>query len=280
MGTAEATSQDLQPAEVPLWREALFGVDWLTLRLSPVYYGFGVPRGDGSPVIIVPGFLGSDSYLMEMFYWLRRIKYTPYYSKIGRNADCPDVLTDRMITTMVRAHEETGKKVHLIGHSLGGLIARSAAIQRPDLVSQVISVASPFREIRVHPMILAAAGFVRERIRSRRQESQDVKRDCYTAGCTCNFATALRDGDLSDSIQRAAIYTKTDGVVDWKSCVEEDASLNTQVSGTHSGMAFNPHVYRKVAQLLSEASVQQITETTPKIRRPKAKRRSRRSTKS
>ena len=75
MGAAEVTQPRLGPANVPLWREALFGVDWLSLRLSPVYYGVGVPHGDGSPVIVIPGFLGSDTYLFEMYYWLRRIGY-------------------------------------------------------------------------------------------------------------------------------------------------------------------------------------------------------------
>lgn len=252
--TAQAISRELQPAQVPLWREVLFGADWLALHVSPVYYGFGVPRGDGSPVIVVPGFLGSDSYLMEMYYWLQRIGYKPYYSRIGRNADCPDVLTDRLLTTIQRTHDDTGRKAHLIGHSLGGLIARSAATQRPELVAQVISLAAPFREIRVHPMILAAAGFVRERIRNRSEQPRNVKRDeCYTGSCTCNFASALRDSNLAPSIQRAAIYTKTDGVIDWRSCVEEEPELNTEVRSTHSGMAFNPQVYRKVANLLASA---------------------------
>ncbi|MCH7811029.1 MAG: alpha/beta fold hydrolase [Chloroflexi bacterium] len=252
--TAQAISRELQPAQVPLWREVLFGADWLALHVSPVYYGFGVPRGDGSPVIVVPGFLGSDTYLMEMYYWLQRIGYKPYYSRIGRNADCPDVLTDRLLTTIQRTHDDTGRKAHLIGHSLGGLIARSAAIQRPELVAQVISLAAPFREIRVHPMILAAAGFVRERIRNRSEQPRNVKRDeCYTGSCTCNFASALRDSSLAPAIQRAAIYTKTDGVIDWRSCVEEEPELNTEVRSTHSGMAFNPQVYRKVAILLASA---------------------------
>jgi pimeloyl-ACP methyl ester carboxylesterase len=241
----------LQPVSVPLWREALFGVDWLALRVSPVYYGIGVPRGDGSPVVIIPGFLGSDNYLIEMFYWLRRIGYRPYYSRIGRNAECPDVLRDKLFETMEQAARETGRELHLVGHSLGGLLARSAATRRPDLVTQVICLASPFQEIRVHPMVLAAAGFVRNRIRgeggSRRKR---IKRDCYTGACTCDFANSLRL-DPPGSISRTAIYTKTDGVVDWRTCIEDDDSLNIRVDGTHSGLAFNPQVYRKVAKLLA-----------------------------
>jgi pimeloyl-ACP methyl ester carboxylesterase len=253
MSASQMARTEFESAPVPLWREVLFGVDWLSLRLSPVYYGFGVPRGDGAPVIVIPGFLGSDDYLVEMYYWLRRIGYKPYYSRIGRNAECPELLTDRLFATMDRAQKDTDRKVHLIGHSLGGLLARSAAGQRPEQVEQVICLASPFRDIRVHPMVLAAAGFVRGQIvrNGNRNSSKSPKRDCYTGACSCEFAASLRN-DLPDGIGRTAIYTKTDGVVDWRSCVEPDDRLNVEVSGTHVGLAFNPQVYRKVAALLAE----------------------------
>jgi pimeloyl-ACP methyl ester carboxylesterase len=235
-----------------LWREVLFGVDWASLRLSPVYYGFGVPRGDGSPVVVIPGFLGSDQYLMEMYGWLRRIGYRSYYSRIGRNAECPDLLLERLFNTMDAAYEETGAKLRLIGHSLGGLLARSAAVHRPDQVAQVVCLAAPFNSIRVHPVILAAAGFVREQIRGQRREQPNgqPKRECYTGTCTCRFATAAR-AEPPPSVRRASIYTRTDGVVDWRSCLEPDETLNTEVRGTHVGLAFNPEVYRKIGLLLA-----------------------------
>lgn len=264
MSAARTVPATFEPAEVPLWREALFGIDWLSLRLSPVYYGIGVPRGNGDPVVVIPGFLGSDNYLVEMHNWLRRIGYQPYYSRIGRNADCPDILRERLFETLDRVWAETGTKAHLIGHSLGGLIARAAASRRPEQVSQVICLGSPFNDIRVHPMVLAAAGFVRGRIvgqqRNNGKATREVPRTCYTGNCTCDFAEALRE-DIPASIARAAIYTETDGVVDWRSCVEEDESLNTRVDGTHSGLAFNPQVYRKLAELLAS------------VGRPKRKRR-------
>ncbi len=252
MVTAARTfNSEFQSAPVPLWREVLFGVDWLSLRLSPVYYGFGVPRGDGAPVIVVPGFLGSDTYLMELHNWLRRIGYQPYYSRIGRNAECPDVLTERLLETMDQARRDTGRKMHLVGHSLGGLLARSAAARRPEQVTQVICLASPFRDIRVHPMVLAAAGLVRRQIQQgRQQRSRRVKRDCFTGGCSCQFVTSVQD-DPPKAVRRAAIYTKTDGVVDWRSCVEPNGKLNIEVEGTHVGLAFNPQVYQRLATLLA-----------------------------
>lgn len=103
---------------LPLWREALLGIDWLSLRMSAVYLGIGIPHGDNSGVIVIPGFMGSDQYLGDMYAWLGRIGYEPYQSGIGRNAECPEILTMRLYETIDRAVEETGSKVHLIGHSL------------------------------------------------------------------------------------------------------------------------------------------------------------------
>ena len=250
MSVAGAIPRGFEPVAVPLWREVLFGIDWIALHSSPVYYGLGVPRGDGAPVIVIPGFLGSDTYLMEMYHWLRRIGYRSYYSRIGRNAECPELLTERLFETMDRASQETGRKLRLIGHSLGGLLGRSAAVQRPDQVAQVISLASPFRDIRAHPVVLAAAGFVRRRVLDRQRQQGSVQGECYTNSCPCPFATSLRN-DLPESVRRTAIYTETDGVVDWRSCVEEDERLNIKVNSTHIGLAFNPQVYRRVAKLLA-----------------------------
>ena len=252
MSAVQEARPELSPVSVPLWREALVGVDWLSLRLSRVYYGIGVPRGEGEAVVVVPGFLGSDTYLLEMYNWLRRIGYRSYYSRIGRNAECPNLLTQRLLETVDKAYDETGKKVHLVGHSLGGLLSRSAAIQRPDIVSNVIGLAAPFRDLKVHPMILAAAGFVKGQIRDGRARQGLPRRECYTPECTCDFVDSLLT-EFPASVQRTAIYTENDGVVDWRACIEEDEKLNRRVGGTHVGLTFNPQVYREMARILAAA---------------------------
>ncbi|MCH8919784.1 MAG: alpha/beta fold hydrolase [Chloroflexi bacterium] len=235
---------------LPLWREALAGMDWLALRASSVYRGVGVPHGDGSVAVLIPGFLGSHQYLGDMFSWLRRIGYQPYMSGIGRNADCPDILTGRLTETVKSAYLESGRKVHLIGHSLGGTLARSVAARQPQLVASVISMAAPFRAVRAHPMVLGAAMIVRRRILSER----DIQSDCYSGVCSCDFLESLRQ-PLPDSIVQAAIYTKADGIVDWRCCINDDPETDIEVSGTHVGLVFNAQVYRHVANVLASAIV-------------------------
>lgn len=238
--------KDMKLVERPLWREAFVGIEWLTLRASPVFYGLGIPRGDGSAVIAVPGFMANDVYLQEMYYWLKRIGYKPYRSKIGWNADCLNVLVNRLLETVNHAAKDTGKKVHLIGHSLGGILARSAAVQRQDIVASVIVLGSPFRGIRSHPLVMATADQVRAHIRSNHKDQPD----CYTGFCSCNAVTSMQS-DFPESIRQSAIYTKSDGVVDWRYCVSDDEEMNFEVQGTHIGLAFNHDVYRLIARRLA-----------------------------
>ena len=248
--------QGYEPTSRPLWIEALFPLDWLALHCSPVYYGFGIPRGHGEAVVLVPGFLGDDRYLTEMHLWLRRIGYRPYFSGIGRNVDCPDLLTTRLVMTIKQAYEDTKQPVAVVGHSLGGMLARAAGHREPEIVRQVITMGSPFRSVRAHPLVLSAANFVRSNIVRERKHRKEVSANCFTPQCSCEFVRALRDDPSPDDFIRAAIFSKVDGVVDWRSCIEDEDDLNTEVTATHIGMAFNPDVYRSVATLLAQGAGQ------------------------
>jgi triacylglycerol lipase len=243
--------QEFAEADVTIWKEALFGAELLLLHASPIYYGLGVPRGDGSAVVLVPGFLGTDSYLAQMRHWLHRIGYRAHLSGIGLNADCPNLLIQRRLNEKIeKALLETERKIHLIGHSLGGIIARSVANERPDEVASVITLASPFRGTVAHRTVLRAAEHVRKRILA--EHGSGVLPTCYTGRCTCNFLDSLRR-KMPDHVMETAIYTRNDGVVDWHYCVTGDASNDFEVPGTHIGLAFNSSVYSIIANRLAQA---------------------------
>lgn len=256
-----------EPVLLPLWREVFTGVDWMKLRASRVFYGFGVQRGHGEAVVTVPGFMGSDLYLKEMNYWLRRIGYKDYASGIGRNMDCPDILADRLLETVERAYEETGGPVHLIGHSLGGMLSRAVTSFAPELVGSVITLGSPFRGLRSHPQVLKTGNYVRRRIELKQHERpahKPMKESCFSGTCSCDFAQALREG-LADSIPQTAVYTKTDGVVEWSVCITGDPEVDFQVTGTHCGLAFNPDVYRIITERLALAITAPATVPLSKV---------------
>lgn len=241
--------RDQKPALRPIWRESFVALDWIALHTAPVFYGLGVPRGDGSAVITVPGFMATDLYLQELHCWLRRIGYRPYLSKIGRNADCLDVLVDRLFETIQKAYDETHGTVHLIGHSLGGVLALSATALRPDIVASVITLGAPFRGLRSHPMVLEMSKMVRDRIRvTRRDETRPA---CFTGYCDCSAVSALQI-PCPHPISHTAVYTKTDGIVDWRVCVNDDPATNVEVQSTHVGLVFNPWVYELIAKRLAK----------------------------
>ena len=255
-GSAKLRSRKQSPqphpeAETSLWTEALFGAEVLLLHATPIYYGFGVPRGDDSGVVIIPGFLGTDLYLTELHQWLGRIGYRAYFSGIGINADCPNLLIQRHVNQTIKlALEETGRKVHLIGHSLGGVIARSIAGARPKDIASVITLASPIRGTVANRAVIHAAEAVRLRILQ--EHGDGVLPHCYTGRCTCNFIDSLRR-DIPESMLQTAVYTRHDGIVDWRYCMTKKRGSDFEVPGTHIGMAFNPVAYTIVAERLALA---------------------------
>ena len=247
----KAQSRRYPEADTSVWTEALFGAEILLLHASPVYWGFGVPHGDGSAVVIIPGFLGTDLYLMELHAWLKRIGYQPYFSGIGVNAECPNLLIQRRLNqTIEKALDDTGRKIHLIGHSLGGVIARSVAGQRPQDVASVTTLVAPIRGTVANRTVLHAAEAVRLRILQ--EHGRGVLPDCYTGRCTCNFLDSLRR-KVPKQMVETAIYTRHDGIVDWRYCRTMNPDVDVEVSGTHIGMAFNPTAYAVVAERLAKA---------------------------
>ena len=234
---------------LPIWQELLAGVEMAFLRISPVFWGYGIPRGDGSAVVLVPGFLATDSYLGQMHSWLGRIGYAPFFSGIKLNAECPNILIRQHVSeTVEEAYRLTGRKVHLIGHSLGGTMARAVASQSPGRIASVITLSAPIRGLAGHRAVLRTAEAIRQQILER--NGKDVLPDCYTGACTCAFLASL-NGKFPKSVRQTAIYTKSDGILDWRVCRTGDPAVDFEVSATHIGLAFNPLVYSVVAGRLA-----------------------------
>jgi pimeloyl-ACP methyl ester carboxylesterase len=228
-----------------MWQELLVGVELVQLRLSGIFYGLGAPRGHGEAVVLIPGFLGTDAYLGELFSWLRGLGYRSYFSGIGWNAECPNLLIRRRLNeTIQRAFKASGCRVHLVGHSLGGVIARSVAGQCPEQIASVTTLGSPFRGPVAHAQVLRASDAIRNRIL--REHAGHILPSCYTEDCTCEFVASLKNHFPAD-VAQTAVYTKRDGIVDWRYCMTGDPRLDREVAGTHVGLVFNPAVYRILA---------------------------------
>ena len=113
------------------------------LMADPIYWGLGVPRGDGRPVLVLPGLFAGDEYLHTLRDWLGRSGYTPVKSGIDRNPGWSTELIDALAQIASGEHRRTGRRVTIIGHSMGGLQARSVAARFPQVVRHVVALGSP-----------------------------------------------------------------------------------------------------------------------------------------
>ena len=213
------------------------------LLVDPVYRGDGVERGDGMPVLLIPGFMAGDTSLGVMQEWLGRMGYAPRASGISFNVDCSDRALGRLDARLTDLHQRSGRRVALIGHSRGAHFAKALAHWRQDRVAGVISLGAgldtPF-DISVPTKAAVAA--VRA-VHSRRSAG------CMTEGCGCPFA-AHYAAPFPGDVPLTSIYSREDGVVWWEACVVPYAR-NVEVTGSHIGLAFNRKAYRAVAAALA-----------------------------
>lgn len=248
-----------EAANVPLFLELRAPWEWMELHLSRVYYGDVRTRGSGSPVVVVPGFLSSDLHLQDLRLWLARIGYRPISSDIGRNADCPDLLLERLLETLDDAHREVKRPIQLVGHSFGGVLAWAAAARRPGIVSQVIALGAPLNGLRAHRRVLDMARMLAATLPPPRDRPRRHGDHSHATECACEF---LKDGvgDTTSGPHLVSVYSKSDGVVDWRTCLAEPPAENVQVHGSHLGLVMNRHVYEILGARLSagEAAASRI----------------------
>jgi pimeloyl-ACP methyl ester carboxylesterase len=113
------------------------------LLADPVYWGAGVPRGDGRPVLVLPGLFAGDGYLQPLRDWLLRYGYSPVKSGIDRNPGWSEELIRDLADLALGEHRRSRQRVTIIGHSMGGLQGRSVAARLPQIVRHVIALGSP-----------------------------------------------------------------------------------------------------------------------------------------
>jgi triacylglycerol lipase len=251
-GPSRAFHEEEKTAWTAAWRELWLPVEHLALHRSATYRGEGVPRGDGAPVILVHGFLMTGGYLATLRGWLERIGYRARVAAIGWNADCFAVHTDRLIAAVRDARAEDDRAVHVIGHSLGGVLARAAAGREPELVASVATLASPFRGLAMHPMLRLANKAVRAGIQTRR--GPGVEPECHTFACPCPTVRALA-ASLPADLPQLAIVTRADGMADWRYCIDPPTTRVVEVAASHFGLVFNATVYERLARHLAAATV-------------------------
>src|SRR5437870_1661144 len=130
------------PDRLLLWLEqrALFELGAL-VAASPWLRLLG--RGDQHPVLVLPGFTASDVTTTPLRWQLRSWGYWAHGWQLGRNLGPTPAVLEGLVDRLLTLHERHGRKVTLIGWSLGGIYARELARQFPDSVRSVITLGSP-----------------------------------------------------------------------------------------------------------------------------------------
>lgn len=233
----------------PLWRESRIGLEAAALLRHPIHRGEGVAHADGQPVLLIPGFLAGDDSLGIMTRWLRRTGHHTRKAGMRSNVDCSAAAFARLEERLEVMAEARGEKVAIVGQSRGGNFAKVLARRRPDLVSGIVTLGSPQKNpVAIHPLVraqvyavgtlgtLGAKGLFRH--------------SCLWGDCCRDFWDDLR-GELPKSVGYVSVYSKTDGVVNWRACLDEGAR-HVEVRASHCGMAVNVGTYRALAEALEE----------------------------
>ena len=218
------------------------------LLADPVLYGRGAARGDGRPVVLMPGFLGGDQTLTVIAAWLRRMGYRPQLCGFVANAGCSDRTLDRLELRVEALWQRYGRRVALIGHSRGGHYARALAARRPDRISHAISMGADLQGMfGASAPTLIAANVARRAVHATGRARRDT---CLTGHCGCPFSHDYARPFPFEQVRLTSIYSKGDGVVHWQCQVIPHADC-LEVTGSHIGLVFNRKVYRAIAGALS-----------------------------
>ena len=240
------------------------GAEALSLLASPLFRGQDVPRGAGRPVLLIPGFMAGDNSLSVLNGWLRRQGFRVHGSGITRNVECSEKAVGRLSARVAELSDRYGQPVAVIGHSRGGTYGRVLAVRHPELVDHVITLGSPLVATMddFHPLLrfnirtlqtlqkLAGSGLIANTC----EESwQAHKFGMEGVGCCYGFWADLED-DVPEHVRFTSIYSRSDGVVHWRACLDPDAT-HLEIDGSHCGMGVNAKVFRAIAEQLAPAQV-------------------------
>ena len=193
-----------------------------------------LPKGDGQPVLVFPGLLAGDSTTLLLRAYLKRLGYVPFGWKQGINIGPRHGVLAGCRERIEEIHSEYGRKVSLIGWSLGGLYAREMAKLMPGMVRQVITLGSPFAG---NPQATHAWRIFE-----------------YFSGHSASDPNLMERLRGAPPVPTTSIYSKTDGVVAWQCSVQAPAkqSENIEISASHLGLGMNPLALFALADRLAQ----------------------------
>ncbi len=221
------------------------GVTRRTRRRTP-YAGRAVARAT-EPVLLVPGFLAGDWTLQQMAAGLRDRGFRTYRSHIHANVSCTLRAAEQVEHHLEEIAERRGSRVQIVGHSLGGMIARGIAVRRPDLVSGIVTMGSPMLAPGAHHRLLTGGVSLLNRLSAVGLPGV-MSVDCVSGPCAETSFHELRQ-PLPAGVAMTNVYSRRDGIVDWKACIDSEG-VAVEVRASHIGMPLDPRVMTVVGEAL------------------------------
>jgi pimeloyl-ACP methyl ester carboxylesterase len=209
-----------------LWEAGAAVALWPLLQLTP--------RGDGHPVLVLPGLVASDISTKLLRRYLRGRGYDAHGWGLGRNLGPREGIEDGMVEKLQQLHASSGRKASLVGWSLGGVYARLLAARHPELVRSVVTLGSPFKG----SARATNAWRVYEGVSG--QSAEDPRR--------------MRHVQPTPPVPTTSIFSRSDGVVAWRCSVEQAGpqSENIEVVASHLGLGAHPAVLYALADRLAQ----------------------------
>ena len=193
------------------------------------------PRGDGRPVMVLPGLVNSDLSNLVMRRFLNRLGFRAVGWGLGRYFGVRAVgrEAERLIARVEKLHAANGEKITLIGVSLGGIMARIVAHRRPDLVREVITVSSPY----AGPATATNVWMAFELLTGEKIGDDSVKASAAEAAAPPLVPTT-------------AIWSRSDGLVNGMICHDEHCR-SVEIQSSHMGVQLKPATLLAIADVLA-----------------------------
>src|ERR1700722_10843798 len=232
----QPTGRTLRPPSLGLLLAEMRGIFELnaSLMMSPLL--MRAPRGDGHPVLALPGFLASDLSMAPLRRYLTELGYDAHAWQMGRNLGGLSRVRAALRERLAAIHASTGRKVSVVGWSLGGVYARDLALHAPEMVRYVMTLGSPF------------ANDVRATNATKLYEMLSGE----TVGNGPEFLAAIA-GDLP--MPATSIFSRADGVVNWRTCLLRPSAVAENIEvylASHVGLGVNPAALWAVATRLAQ----------------------------
>jgi len=276
-----------------IWREARLGPELRALfrsRLLETRSG----AGRGLPVLLIPGLLAPDRTLGLLARYLKAHGFRPKRAGIASNIDCSEREMARLEARIERAATEARSRVAIVGHSRGGIFARTLAVRHPDLVASVTCLGSPLVDplANIHPFLhlqlelIARLGDRRvprfashacvdaavldqlEQIADRHPVVRSLVRRVREAppGECCRQFWADSRAPVPADTSFLSVYSRSDGVVSPSACLDP-AARHLEVESSHCGMAWNIGVFRALLpELRDVAEAERAPAARPQLR--------------